>query len=148
MPQQVSQSAVDQADDPICSLNGDRASAQSDVESDDHSEEEIVVPKPSTVVPVPTPRRTLGLSVTPQIDKSSLAQSNGSVRAVHLDSADVAFSGSGEALSDELVGHGEGIELGVRTLMGQRKQWSVQAPQTQILVETAHLRPDFVYDFN
>ena len=66
--QRVSQSAVNQADDTIHSLNGNRDSAQSDVESDDHSEEEIVVPKPRTVVLVPTPTRTQGLSITPQID--------------------------------------------------------------------------------
>ena len=95
-------------DDTICSLSGDRDSEQSDVESDVHADKGMVVPKPRTVVPVPT-RRTRGLSVTPQTDESNLAQSNGSVIAVHLDSGDVLSSGTGEALSDELVGHGSGI---------------------------------------
>ena len=63
--QRVSQSAFDQVDIQIHFPNGDRDSEQSDVESDVHSDEGMVVPKPRTVVPVPTPRRTRGLSVTP-----------------------------------------------------------------------------------
>ena len=109
--QRVSQSAFDQADGPIRFPSGDRESEQSDVESDVHSDEGMVVPKPRIVVPVPTPRRTQGLSVTPQIDESTLAQSNGSVSVVHPDNGEVVSSGTGEALS-ELVDDGLGIEPG------------------------------------
>ena len=93
-------------------MNGDREAEQSDVESDDHSDEGIVVPKPRTVVPVPTPRRTWGLSVTPQVEESSLVQLNGSVDVVHLDNADLLSSGIGQLLSEELMAHGSRIEPG------------------------------------
>ena len=86
------------------------------------------------MVPLPTPRRTRGLSVTPQIDEPSLAQSNASVSVVHLDNHDVVSSGTGEVLSDELVGHGSGIETGDSS--DDRGSWPVQAPQAQILVVT------------
>ena len=113
--QRASQSAVDQGDGAIHFSNGDRDSEQSDVESDVHSDEGMVVPR--TVVPVPTPRRTRGLSVTPQINESSLAQSDELVSVVHLDSGDVVSCGTGEALSDELVCHGSIIYLFIWGLM-------------------------------
>ena len=149
--------------------NGYRDSEQSDVESDVHSEEGMVVPKPRTVVLMPTPRRTRGLSVTPQINESSLTQANGSVSGVHPDSGDVVSSGPGEALSDELVGHGSGIEPGGEDTDVSEEVVStsspsdsdtdgdvsvvsntpVPAPRRSTRVKsTAHLRPDFVYNFN
>ena len=64
--QRVSQSAVDQADDAIHFLTGDKDCEQ----LNDHSKEEIFVNKPRTVLPVTTPRRTLGLLVTLKIDES------------------------------------------------------------------------------
>ena len=167
--QWVSQSAFDQLDGPIHFPNGDRDSEQSDVESDVHSDEGTVVPKPRTVVPVPTPRRTRGLSVTPQIDESSLAQSNGSLSVVHLDNGEVVSFGTGEALSDELVDHGSGIEPGVEDSDVSEEVISssnssdsdtdgnisvapntpVPAPRRSTRVKsTAHLRSDFVYNFN
>ena len=91
----ISLSAIDQADGAINFSNGDRDSEQSDVE-DDWSDEAIVIPKPRNMVPVPTPRRTRGLSVIPQIDESSPAQSNGSVDVVHLENGDVVSSGTGD----------------------------------------------------
>ena len=167
--QWVSQSAFDQVDGPIHFPNGDRDSEQSDVESDVHSDEGMVVPKPRTVVPVPTPRRTRGLSVTPQIDESSLAQSNGSVGVVHPDNGAVISLGTGEALSDDLVDHGSGIEPGgedsdVSEEVVSRSSSSdsdthgdvsvasntpVPVPRRSTRVKsTAHLRSDFVYNFN
>ena len=92
--QQVSPSAFNQADGKICFSNGDRDSEQSDVESDDRSKEEIVVPKPVIVVLVHTPKKTQDLSVTLQ---SSLAQLNGSVSVVHLD------GGNNSDVSDEVL---------------------------------------------
>ena len=167
--QRVSQSAFDQVDGPIHFPNGDRDSEQSGVESDVHSDEGMVVPKPRTVVPVPTPRRTRGLSVTPQIEESSLAQSNGSVSVVHLDNGEVVSFGTGEALSDELVDHGSGIEPGGEDSDVSEEVISsssssdsgtdgnvsvapntpVPAPRRSTRVKsTAHLRSDFVYNFN
>ena len=167
--QRVSQSAFDQVDGPIHFPNGDRDSEQSDVESDVHSDEGMVVPKPRTVVPVPTPRRAWGLSVTPQIDESNLAQSNGSVGVVHPDNGEVISSGTGEALSDDLVDHGSGIEPGgedsdVSEEVVSRSSSSdsdthgdvsvasntpVPVPRRSTRVKsTAHLRSDFVYNFN
>ena len=122
----------------------------------------MVVPNPRTVVPVPTPRRTLGLSVPLQIDESSLVQSNGSV-------SDVVSSGIGEALRDELVGHSSGIESGGEDSdvseevvssssssdsdtdgdVSVASNTPVPAPRRPTRVNsTAHLRPDFVYNFN
>ena len=163
----VSRSAFDQADGPFHFPSGDRDSEQSDVESDVHSNEGMVVPKPRIVVPVPTPRRTRGLSVIPQIDESSLTQSDGSMGGVHLDSGDVVSSGTGEALSDELMGHGSGIEPGgedsdvseevVSTSSSSDADGDISVvPKTPVpaprrstgVKSTAHLRPDFVYNFN
>ena len=165
--QQVFHSTFDQVDGPSQLPNGDRDSEQSDVESDVHSDGGMVVPKPRIVVPVPTPRRTQGLSVTPQIDKSSLAQSNGSVSIIHPDNGEVVSSGTGEALSDELVDHGSGIEPGgedsdvseevvftssssdVDGDISVVPKNPVPAPRRSTRVKsTAHLRPDFVYKFN
>ena len=172
---------VDQADGTIHFSNGDRDSEQSDVESDVHSHEGMVIPKPRNVVPVPTPRKTQGLSVTPQIDESNLAHmigsvravhldsgDIGSVRAVHLDSGDVVSSGTGEALSDELVGHGSGVEpdgedsdVSEEVVANSSSSDSdtggdsvayntpVPAPRRSTRVKlTTQLRPDFVYNFN
>ena len=56
------------------------------------------------MVPLQTPRRTRGLSVTPQIDEFSLAEPNGSISVVLLDNGDVVSSGTGEILNDEMMG--------------------------------------------
>ena len=75
------------------------------VKSDDCSDEGIVILKPRTVIPVPTTRRSRELSVTPQIDQSSLAKTNRPESVVHLDNGEVVSSGTGEILNDKLVGH-------------------------------------------
>ena len=81
-----------------------------------------------------------------------MAQSNGSVSVVHLDNGEVVSFGTGEALSDELVDHGSGIEpsgedsdvseevissskvkVGVLRPV-QQPGYPVQVPQTQILM--------------
>ena len=88
--------------------------------------------------------------------------------AVHLDSGDVVSFGTAEALSDELVGHGSGIEPGgedsdvseeVLTSLGSSdtdgdivsnaSNTPVPAPRRSTRVKLiTHLRPDFVYNFN